>query len=174
MNAAFVNVVQYISVRKIRIRKICAVCPVRVDIKKSGNNKAAVRIERFAFAIGRTGIVASAQCSYCAVKLDTPRLQSAGEQQRGILDKKRFIILNTDLSRCMSKFARLIQNNYLFCIICASPIFALRRSRRSACETDLRVSSSMFLSERSIVLTHTNQLSEISRSVFAFVSCITA
>lgn len=64
--------------------------PVRVDIKKSGNNKAAVRIERFAFAIRCTGIVASAQCSYCAVKLDTPRLQSAGEQQRGILDKKTF------------------------------------------------------------------------------------
>ena len=90
VNAAFLNAVQYISVRKIRIRKICAVCPVRVDIKKSGNNKAAVRIERFAFVIGRTGIVASAQCSDCAVKLDTPRLQSAGEQQRGILDKKTF------------------------------------------------------------------------------------
>lgn len=59
-------------------------------IKKSGNNKAAVRIERFAFAIRCTGIVASAQCSYCAVKLDTPRLQSVGEQQRGILDKKTF------------------------------------------------------------------------------------
>lgn len=90
VNAAFVNVVQYISARKIRIRKICAACPVRVDIKKSGNNKAAVRIERFAFAIRCTGIVASAQCSDCAVKLDTPRLQSAGEQQRGILDKKTF------------------------------------------------------------------------------------
>ena len=90
VNAAFVNVVQYISVRKIRIRKICAACPVRVDIKKSGNNKAAVRIERFAFAIRCTGIVASAQCSYCAVKLDTTRLQSAGEQQRSILDKKTF------------------------------------------------------------------------------------
>ena len=88
--AAFVNVVQYISVRKISIRKICAVCPVRVDIKKSGNNKAAVRIERFAFAIGRIGIVASVQCSYCAVKLDTTHLQSAGEQQRGIFDKKTF------------------------------------------------------------------------------------
>ena len=48
VNAAFVNVVQYIPVRKIRIRKICAACPVRVDIKKSGNNKAAMRIERFA------------------------------------------------------------------------------------------------------------------------------
>ena len=90
VNAAFVNVVQYISVRKIRIRKICAACPVRVDIKKSGNNKAAVRIERFTFAIRCTGIVASAQCSYCAVKLDTTRLQSAGEQQDGILDKKTF------------------------------------------------------------------------------------
>ena len=90
VNAAFLNAVQCTSVRKIRIRKICAACPVRVDIKKSGNNKAAVRIERFAFAIGRIGIVASAQCSYCAVKLDTPRLQSAGEQQRGILDKKTF------------------------------------------------------------------------------------
>lgn len=90
VNAAFVNVVQYISVRKIPIRKICAACPVRVDIKKSGNNKATVRIERFAFAIGRIEIVASVQCSDCAVKLDTTRLQSAGEQQRGILDKKTF------------------------------------------------------------------------------------
>ena len=90
VNAAFVNVVQYISVRKIPIRKICAACPVRVDIKKSGNNNAAVRIERFAVVIRCTGIVASAQCNYCAVKLDTPRLQSAGEQQRGILDKKTF------------------------------------------------------------------------------------
>lgn len=117
---------------------------------------------------------ASAQCSYCAVKLDTPRLQSAGEQQRGIFDKKRFIILDIHIGRQLSEFLGIIQNNYLFCIICASPIFALRRSRRSACETDLRVSSSIFLSERSIVLTHTNQLSEISRSVFAFVSCITA
>ena len=90
VNAAFLNAVQCTSVRKIRIRKICAVCPVRVDIKKSGNNKAAVRIERFAFVIGRIGIVASAQCSYCAVKLDAPRLQSAGEQQDGIFDKKTF------------------------------------------------------------------------------------
>ena len=68
----------------------CRSMRLRVDIKKSGNNKAAVRIERFAFAIRCTGIVASAQCSYCAVKLDTPRLQSAGEQQDGIIDKKTF------------------------------------------------------------------------------------
>ena len=103
-----------------------------------------------------------------------PVCSPQGSSREAFLIKKRFIILDIHIGRQLSEFLGIIQNNYLFCIICASPIFALRRSRRSACETDLRVSSSIFLSERSIVLTHTNQLSEISRSVFAFVSCITA
>lgn len=99
MNVTFVNVVQCASVRKIRIRKICAVCPVRVDIKKSGNNKAAMRIERFAFKIRCTGIVLRRNAVIVLSNSILPVCSPQGSSREAFLIKKRFIILNTDLSR---------------------------------------------------------------------------
>ena len=58
---------------------------------------------------------------------------------------------------------------YLDSMICASPLFALLASREIACVRARRVGSSRFPSDFAMTFALSNQLSDNSRSVLAWV-----